>query len=308
MGDANNDNPLATSGAGPAIDFINTHHHDVQPIIDPANVTLPKSFVVAIIGASRGIGAGVAYAYAKAGASGLVLASRRISGLEETAAGVKKINSNIETEIISCDITSDASVKDLASKIQSRFGRLDVLVINSGAAAPVGIPLTEMDSDLYTNITMVNYVGSFYAVKHITPLLLATADGAKAIVAVNSLAAFMVRGFVAQAPYGISKAAQLRVMEMAHDEYHGKQGLVTYSLHPGAVLTEMSTGATPEEFYGLFQDSPDLCGAVAVYLTKDKSHAWLSGRFIDATWDIEALEAKKEEVVKNDLLKLTLDV
>jgi hypothetical protein len=86
-----------TSGIGK---FTATLHTEPNEVLDPSKVSLPKPFVVCVVGASRGmlssgasrkdlakthsrysgIGAGVAFSYAKAGASCIVLASRRISG------------------------------------------------------------------------------------------------------------------------------------------------------------------------------------------------------------------------------------
>ena len=54
-------------------------------------------------------------------------------------------------------------------------------------------------------------------------------------------------------------------------------------------------------------DEVDLCGAVCVYLSKQvKDISWLSGRLISATWDMEELMLKKDQVVGKDLLKFVL--
>jgi hypothetical protein len=64
---------------------ISKKHHDIYPAIDASKAKLPKPCVACIGGASRGIEASVAFSYAKAGATALVLALRRMSGPEETA-------------------------------------------------------------------------------------------------------------------------------------------------------------------------------------------------------------------------------
>ena len=54
-------------------------------------------------------------------------------------------------------------------------------------------------------------------------------------------------------------------------------------------------------------DSADLCGAYCVWLTKDvMASSWLSGRYISATWDVEQLVTKKNEIVEKDQLKFGL--
>lgn len=48
----------------------------------------------------------------------------------------------------------------------------------------------------------------------------------------------IIRGAVCNPKYCVSKLAQMRLLEMIHEQYHG-EGLAAYALHPGAVQTEM---------------------------------------------------------------------
>lgn len=50
--------------------------------------------------------------------------------------------------------------------------------------------------------------------------------------------ALIIRGAIANAKYCVSKLAQMRLLEMIHEQYHS-EGLASYALHPGAVDTEM---------------------------------------------------------------------
>lgn len=54
-------------------------------------------------------------------------------------------------------------------------------------------------------------------------------------------------------------------------------------------------------------DDQGLCGAVCVWISKEKRD-WISGRYICATWDMDELESKKEEIVKEDKLKWRMAV
>lgn len=56
-------------------DFTPTIHHTPYPSINPDNVILPKPFVVCITGASRDVGAHIAYAYARAGCTCIAVCS-----------------------------------------------------------------------------------------------------------------------------------------------------------------------------------------------------------------------------------------
>lgn len=158
------------------------------------------------------------------------------------------------------------------------------------------------------DLRQVNYIGTFLCAKHLIPLLLSSPNGAKAIIAINSIGALIVRGPISHPAYGISKTAQLRLMEMVHEQHYRDDGLVTYTIHPGSVATEMALESAPRDFLEYMTDSEELCGGFCVWLTKDREREWLSGRFLLANWDVEELEAKRDAVVKRDLLKLTLDV
>ena len=52
-------------------------------------------------------------------------------------------------------------------------------------------------------------------------------------------------------------------------------------------------------------DTPELCGDTVVCLTSDKK-GWLSGRYINVTWDMPELIAQREEIVAGDKLKIRL--
>jgi hypothetical protein len=52
----------------------------------------------------------------------------------------------------------------------------------------------------------------------------------------------------------------------------------------------------------VFVDSPDLSANTLVFLTSEKRE-WLGGRYINVTWDMPELVAKKDEIVEGDKLK-----
>jgi NAD(P)-dependent dehydrogenase (short-subunit alcohol dehydrogenase family) len=298
---------MSNWGTDSANAFIAKTHKDIYDAIDPTKVELPSPFVVCVVGASRGIGAGIATAYAKAGASGIVLASRRVTGLEQTATDCKAIKPDIKIAVVPCDITSVESVKLLANETKRHFSRLDVLAINSAFSGPCLTRITDNEPADFINATNVNYIGPFLCIKYFLPLLLSSPDGRKTIFAVSTLATLLVRGPIANIQYCVSKMAQLRMLEMVHEQYR-EEGLLVYNVHPGAVASEQALETAPESFVKYLEDSEELCGAFAVWLTKDDERKWLSGRLCCATWDTGELESKKDEVVTKDLLKLSLEV
>lgn len=65
--------------------------------------------------------------------------------------------------------------------------------------------------------------------------------------------------------------------------------------------------AHPPEYHELLIDPPDLCVALCLYLTTTRAD-FLRGRYVSANWDIPELEARKDEILTKDLLKLQLTV
>jgi NAD(P)-dependent dehydrogenase (short-subunit alcohol dehydrogenase family) len=226
--------------------FTSTTHSKPPSTIDPSKVQLPSPFTVCIIGASRGIGEGVALSYAKAGVSGIVLAARSTDQLQDVARNIAAVNSKIETRVFNCDITSSSSVETLARSVEKDFGRLDVLVVNSGFSGDVELKITEGDPKDWQQAFNVNAIGTYLAAHYFIPLLLSSPNGAKAFIAVGSIASCIRRGIIANSKYCISKMTQTRIIEHIAEQF-GEEGLLSIAVHPGAVATKMADSA-PAEF------------------------------------------------------------
>ena len=225
--------------------FTKTQHKDITPAIDPRIVALPPGFTICVIGASRGIGASISFAYAQAGASTIILAARSTSSLEVVAAKCKEIQPEAAVHCVNCDVASDESVAALAGQLKEFGPRLDVIVFNSGFSGPVITRVTDGDPADWKTCLEVNTLGTYHAAHHLLPILLES-EGAKSFLVVSSAAVALTQGIIANPQYTISKLAQLRLVEMIAKQY-ASQGLLTVGIHPGAVPTEMSKGA-PEEF------------------------------------------------------------
>jgi len=81
-------------------------------------------------------------------------------------------------------------------------------------------------------------------------------------------------------------------------------GVKSFAVHPGAVATE--AGLEYARKYGLdssiFKNPSDLSAWTQVRLTSG-SEDWLSGRYIDATWDLDRITELKEKIIEQDALK-----
>jgi len=288
--------------------FTKTLHNKPSAALNPRSQHLPTPFVVCVTGASRGIGAATAKAFAQAGATGLILTARTVEALEQTQQECKNTatRSGIKISILAIDIGNEASAGRLAEVIKSEHGRLDVLVNNAGIlstdASAFG-KLEDIGVEQIQDVSQVNYVGKFLTIKHLMPILLASTDGAKAVVNISSFSLhFPAEGAVG---FNISALASMRLTENIAETYTA-DGIVAYTVHPGMVLTTPPPGM-PDMWKQGMQDDKGLCGAFLVWLTKEKRE-WLSGRYISATWDVEELEEMKEEILKDDKLKMRMVV
>ena len=231
-----------------AIDgFTKTKHKSVPPNLDPSTVRLPESFTVCIIGASTGIGEHIAYSFAKARAANILIASRTLGDLEKVATEIRRLRPEGGLAVKACDVSKASDVEAIAEHVKSEFGRLDILILNAGYAGPVITKMHEGQPEWVQKAFEINAIGTYLAAHYFVPLLLQSENGAKGFFAIGSIAGCLRRGPIANTGYTVSKMAQIRLVECLHEQY-SEEGLISLAIHPGAVLTRMASGNTPEVF------------------------------------------------------------
>ena len=67
------------------------------------------------------------------------------------------------------------------------------------------------------------------------------------------------------------------------------------------------TTTMPDELKHILIDTPELPAHHLLWLVKERRD-WLAGRFVDCRWDVEALIAKKQDIVDGDKLKVRMVV
>lgn len=103
--------------------------------------------------------------------------------------------------------------------------------------------------------------------------------------------------------FSISAFATNRLTEWVSETYKD-EGINVFAVHPGAVKTSSPPGM-PDWVLDMSKDDPALCGAFCIWLVKE-NRSWLSGRYLAANWDVAELEARKDEIVNEDKLKMRL--
>ncbi|CCM01532.1 uncharacterized protein FIBRA_03588 [Fibroporia radiculosa] len=283
------------------VEFVKTARHDTYPAIDPTKTNLTGQ-VALITGASKGIGKATAVAFAQAGASGLVLLARSDLNATKAAceAAAKRPGQSLKVLAINVDVSNTTQVNDAMAKVKETFGRLDIVVNNAGAVSPLAL-LAESDSETWWHVWDVNIRGTYEVTRAALPLLVES-EGNRTVIIVSSLAAhgvFKTHG----SAYGTTKLAHLRLAEYIAHEY-GDKGVVAYAIHPGGIITDMTSGA-PESYKQLYIDTLEVAAHTMVWLAREPK-TWLSGRYVSCQWDVEELEAKKQEIVDGDKLKIRM--
>ena len=210
--------------------------------------------IVLVTGASRGIGAAAAVAFAREGAH-TVLTARTVGGLEETDDAVRAVGG--QATLIPLDLTRFEEVDRLGPALYQRFGRLDMLVANAatlGALSPVahGSP-TQWQTVLDTNLT-----ANYRLIASLDPLLRAAPAG---------LALFATCA-VARDPrpywsaYAVSKAG-LETLATLYAAETAKTPLRVELVDPGPAATKLRAAAYPGEDAGTL---PSAASAAVRYL------------------------------------------
>jgi len=128
--------------------------------------------VIAITGASSGIGEAAAKALAAAGAK-VVIGARRTDRLQRLASEIEEAGGTVRHRAL--DVTDRDDVAAFARFAQSEFGRLDVMINNAGVM-PLS-PLAALKVDEWDRMVDVNIKGVLYGIAAALPLMEAQGSG-----------------------------------------------------------------------------------------------------------------------------------
>ncbi len=186
--------------------------------------------VALVTGAAQGIGAGIATAFAEAGAT--LFVSDIQHGPLDVLAG------KLGAAPLVLDVTSEQQWAEAAGRIASAHGRLDVLVHNAGIELVK--PVTDTSLDEWRRVMAVNLDSIFIGCKAMLTLLQAAGSpGAPAsVVNISSIAGLV--GYPDQVAYNTSKGGVRHVTKSLAIEWAAR-GLPirVNSIHPGCIRTPM---------------------------------------------------------------------
>lgn len=181
-----------------------------------------------ITGGNRGIGAGIARAFAREGCR-LTLAARDEERLRRTADELAAEGAELLT--VPCDVTCEREVEQLFERSQAKWGRLDILANNAGAFD--GGPLDELSLDTWEKVMAVNLRGPFLCTRAAFRLM--KQQGGGRIINIASISSQRVRPN--SAPYSTSKHGLWGLTQCTALEGR-PHGIAASCLCPGNVLNE----------------------------------------------------------------------
>jgi len=204
------------------------------------NNDLLKDRVILVTGAGSGIGRAVSLAYARFGAT-VVLLGKKLKELEYVYDEIEEAGyPEPALYPLNMEGATAKDYQDMANTFNEKLGGLDGIVLNAGWL-PAFMPFKEYDVETWTKTLSVNLHANFLIVQTCLPLLEEAKDPAIIFSAHDSLKAY-------NGAFGIAKAGTQAMMDILADEYDQENNFIRInSIDTGPLRTQMRKMNYPGE-------------------------------------------------------------
>ncbi|MGA2893461.1 MAG: SDR family NAD(P)-dependent oxidoreductase [Xanthobacteraceae bacterium] len=194
--------------------------------------------IALVTGASRGIGRATAVALAHTGAH-IVAVARTVGALEELDDAARAAGGS--ATLVPLDMRDYAGLYRLATALNDRYQRLDILIGNAAVAGPRS-PLDHIEPAVWDEVMAVNVTANWHLIRAMDPLLKRAKAGRA--VFVTSGAAWHARAYAG--PYSASKTA-LNVLGQTYAAETASTSMRVNLFNPGPTRTRMRAQVMPGE-------------------------------------------------------------
>ena len=246
-----------------------------------------KDKVVIVTGGGQGLGEAFCKGFAREGA--------HVAIVEINEATGKKVEEEIRQSggsavFFKCDVSSKAQCQATVDQIMARWGRVDVLVNNSGVHS--GGNFWEETEEAWQRMFAVNVMGVVFMSQIVVPIMMKQGKGK--IINVSSKAAIV--GEPNHAAYSASKGAVLSLTRAMAVEL-APRGINVNAITPGTTLTPLGKSALEDPVtrkalesnipLGRLGQPEDHVGSV-LFLASEESD-WMSGQYIVVDGGLSAI-------------------